>query len=63
MSNVDQSLIDKIRSLPPDKIDEVADFVDFLYQRHSLTLAAAKLSEDAFRKVWDNPDDSAYDQL
>lgn len=28
-----------------------------------LTQAAARLSEDAFRKVWDNDADSAYDEL
>ncbi|WP_375341952.1 DUF2281 domain-containing protein [Okeania sp. SIO3B5] len=25
--------IAKIRSLPPDKVGEIIDFVDFLYQR------------------------------
>ena len=62
----DQTLIDKIRSLPPQKVAEVEDFVDFLRQReeeHRLTRAATKLSEEAFRKVWDNQDDADYDQL
>jgi hypothetical protein len=27
----------------------------------NLTLAASKLSEDAFSKVWDNPEDAVYD--
>jgi hypothetical protein len=27
----------------------------------NLTLAASKLSENAFSKVWDNPEDAAYD--
>jgi hypothetical protein len=58
-------LIRKIRRLPPDKLSEVEDFVDFLEQREDrrLTQAAAKLSEKSFSKVWDNPDDAAYDQL
>lgn len=62
----DQTLIDKIRSLPAEKVAEVEDFVDFLRMREDerrLTRAAARLSEDAFRKVWDNPDDAEYDRL
>lgn len=62
----DQTLIEKIRSLPPEKVAEVEDFVDFLMLRNEerrLTAAATKLSEDAFRRVWDNPDDADYDRL
>lgn len=64
MSN--QTLIDKIQSLPPERIEEVEGFVDFLKMREqdrSLVHAAARRSEDAFRKVWDNPDDAEYDRL
>ena len=42
------------------------DFVDFLILRDEerrLTAAATKLSEDAFQRVWDNPDDAEYDRL
>ncbi len=58
-------LIRKIRSLPPDKVAEVEDFVEFLAQREDrqLTQAAVRLGEKAFRKVWDNPADAAYDKL
>lgn len=61
-----QSLIDKIRTLPPERVAEVENFVDFLRQRNAdlrLTQAAAKLSEDSFKKVWDNPEDAEYDRL
>lgn len=61
-----QALIDKIRSLSPEKVAEVGDFVDFLRQRDAnrcLIEAAARLSEGAFREVWDNPDDADYDRL
>jgi uncharacterized protein DUF2281 len=61
-----QTLIKKIRQLPPDRQAEVEDFVDFLSGRDEdrrLTQAAARLSEDAFRRVWDNDADSAYDEL
>lgn len=61
----EESLIRKIRSLPPEKVAEVEDFVEFLSQRddRQLTQAAAKLAEKAFRKVWSNPADAAYDRL
>jgi hypothetical protein len=62
----EHTLIEKIRGLPPEKVAEVEDFVDFLRQRNEerrLTQAAAKLSEKSFRKVWDNPDDAEYDRL
>ena len=61
-----QTLIEKIRDLPPEKVTEVEDFVDFLHLRQQdreLTRAATKLSEEAFQKVWDNPDDADYDNL
>ena len=60
------NLLEKIRSLPSEKIAEVEDFIDFLRQRDEdrrLTQAATRLSEDAFRKVWDNDEDAVYDQL
>ncbi|MEO5574035.1 MAG: toxin-antitoxin system, antitoxin component, Xre family protein [Gammaproteobacteria bacterium] len=63
---VEQVLIDKIRDLSPEKIDEVTDFVDFLRSRDEgrhLTQVATKLSEQAFNQVWDNPDDADYDHL
>jgi hypothetical protein len=34
-----------------------------LFADANLTLAASKLSEAAFLKVWDNPEDAAYDHL
>ncbi len=60
-----RALVEKIHSLPPEKVAEVEDFVDFIAQRdeRSLRRAAAKLSEKAFRKVWTNPRDAAYDRL
>jgi hypothetical protein len=59
------ALVEKIQGLPPEKLAEVEDFVDFLAQREDrrLVRAATKLSEKAFKKVWDNPRDAAYDRL
>ncbi len=59
-------LMEKIRSLPPDKIMVLEDFIDFLLTRseaHLLVYTATKLSEAAFAKIWDNPEDAEYDQL
>jgi hypothetical protein len=65
-SQNEQDFIKKLRSLPPQRVTEVEDFVDFLWLRnrdHQLTQEATKLSEEVFQKVWDNPEDADYDQL
>jgi len=62
----EQILVEKIRSLSPERVAEVEDFVDFLCQRDldcRLSKAATRLSENTFQKVWDNPDDADYEQL
>lgn len=61
-----RALIDKLEALPPERIAEVEDFIDFLKSRdpeRQLTRAAARAAEPSFQKVWDNPDDFVYDQL
>ncbi len=66
MSIDDEALIEKLRSLPPQRRAEVEDFVDFLRSREDekrLTRAAAQVSEPAFKDVWNNPDDAEYDRL
>ena len=65
-SQHEQALIEKLKRLPPERIAEVEDFVEFLQSRddaRGLTRAAMKSSEAAFGHVWDNKDDAAYDQL
>ena len=62
----EQALLEKLKALPPERVAEVEDFVDFLRARgdaQRLTRAAAKAAEPAFKKIWDNSDDAAYDQL
>ena len=62
----EHTLIEKIRALPPQRVAEVEDFVDFLRQRDDdrrLARTAARLSESAFQRVWDNQDDADYDRL
>ena len=66
VSPKEQSFLQKIRSLPADKIAEIEDFVDFMrYKNEDLQLsrAATKLSEASFQRVWDNPEDDAYNSL
>lgn len=61
-----EMLIEKIQSLPPARMAEVDDFVEFLRlreQERSLTSVATQVSAPAFAAVWDNPDDEAYDAL
>lgn len=62
----ERTLIEKILMLPPERVAEVEDFVDFLRRRDEhrrLLNATATLSENAFQRVWDNPDDADYDRL
>jgi hypothetical protein len=66
MTAAEQSLIDKIKQLPPQRMAEVEDFVDFLRTREDeqrLTRAATKVSEASFASVWDNDEDAAYDRM
>ena len=59
-------LLNKIRTLPEDQVKEVDDFVDFLRQRRAeggLRKTMTALSDPVFQRIWDNPDDAAYDQL
>ncbi len=66
MSANEQALIDKIRQLPPQRLAEVEDFVDFLRTREDgrrLVRAAAGMAEASFAAVWDNDEDAAYDRM
>lgn len=60
------SLIEKLNTLPAERLHEVEDFVDFLRskdQDRSLVRAAQAASAPAFAAVWDNPEDDVYDAL
>jgi hypothetical protein len=66
MSAPEQILFDKIKQLPPQRLAEVEDFVDFLRALEDdrcLAHAAAQASEPSFVQVWDNDDDAAYDRM
>ena len=60
-----QALIEKIQALPPERLVEVEDFVDFIRlreQQRALTRDAAA-SAPAFAEVWNNPEDDVYDAI
>ena len=60
------TLIEKIETLPAERIAEIEDFVDFTRlreQERALTRAAAAASAPAFAAVWSNPEDDIYDAL
>ena len=66
MNAIARSLIEKLQTLPPERLGEVEDFVDFIQmreQQRGLTRAAAAASAPAFAAIWDNPEDSDYDAL
>lgn len=64
-STREQTLLDNLKVLPPERVAEVEDLVDLLRTRthaQQLTRAAAKAAEPAFKSIWDNPDDAVYDR-
>ncbi len=61
-----QQMIKKLEFLSPERLAEVADFIDFLQQRDQsqrLHQDFIRVSEDAFAQVWDNDEDAVYDAL
>ena len=66
MSPEFQALIEKIQTLPPDRVAEVEDFVDFIRlrdQERALTRDAASSSAPAFAAIWNNSEDDCYDAV
>jgi hypothetical protein len=75
MDSETRLLRDRIRaqleSLPPERVAEVGDFVDSISKRenkphateHALLRVTSVLNKTAFERVWDNPEDAAYDHL
>ena len=66
MSQNAAALTEKIKSLSPEQVVEVEDFVEFLRfrsQERGLIRVAATASHPAFEAVWANPEDDAYDAL
>ncbi|MBW4671948.1 MAG: toxin-antitoxin system, antitoxin component, Xre family protein [Cyanomargarita calcarea GSE-NOS-MK-12-04C] len=68
-NTTEQRVIEKIRGLFPEQMLQVEEFIDSLDKKdtnvadHDITLAATRLSEPTFQKIWDNPEDAEYDKL
>ncbi len=63
---LENRLIEKVKKLSLEQIQQVEQFIDSLSQQtteQQLTVAATKLSESVFNKIWDNPEDAEYDNL
>lgn len=63
MNTTDQVLLEKIKQLPPQRVAEVEDFVDFLRTREDESNLTRTASEASFSEVWNNEEDAAYDRL
>jgi hypothetical protein len=66
MGTPHDQLLAKINRLPPERVAEVEDFVDFIAQRDTdreLVRTSSRASEAAFAKVWSNSEDDVYDRL
>lgn len=64
-ARIEQAILEKLRQLPPERLAEVEDFVDFLRTREgdrALAQAAQRASE-RLAKVWENAADADYDRL
>ncbi|MDH4083896.1 MAG: DUF2281 domain-containing protein [Nitrospira sp.] len=66
-TDYEQTILQKLRHLPPQRLAEVEAFVDFLSHRQAkerkLIQASSHLATAAFARVWDNPADADYDRL
>ena len=65
-SATEKVLIEKIRQLPPQRLADVENFVDFLRTReeeYRFSHAATKASEASIAAVWNNDEDAAYDRM
>lgn len=66
MNTAEHLLIEKILQLPPTRLAEVTDFVDFLRSRENdraLVQASTQTAEASFAAVWNNDADAVYDKL
>lgn len=49
MTAIEILLIERLKNLPPDRVAEVVDFVDFLSQREERAAAAQRLTQGLAR--------------
>lgn len=66
MSTAIDRITEKLAQLPPERLAEVVDFVDFIAEREhdrGIVRTAQAASESSLATLWDNDADSAYDRL
>jgi hypothetical protein len=66
MSTAIDHITEKLAHLPPERLAEVVDFVDFIAEREQdrgLVRAAQTASEVRLAQLWNNDADAAYDRL
>lgn len=64
--SVKEMIKSEIDHLPEDVLVEVYDFIHFLeyrQEKNSLAKAAQELSTKFFDKIWNNDEDSVYNNL
>lgn len=64
--SVKEMLHKQIERLPDNLAPEILNYIMFLEnktEKLELTKQVQLMSEDAFSKIWDNEEDSAYDNL
>lgn len=49
MTAIERQLIERLKTLPPDRVAEVVDFIEFLAAREERAAAARQLSEGLAR--------------
>lgn len=60
-----EQLVQKLQSLPPQRVSEVENFIDSLRQHEKIasTQAALNAAETLLEEIWGNADDAHYDRL
>ncbi|MGH8191558.1 MAG: DUF2281 domain-containing protein [Rhodanobacteraceae bacterium] len=61
-----EQMVKKLERLPPERVAEVEDFIDFLHNRdedRGLVQATQRISGQTLHTVWTNPADADYDRL
>lgn len=59
-------VFEKLRQLPPGRVGEVEDFIDFINHRsreRGLTRDAQAATDPILKNIWNNNEDAAYDDL
>jgi len=64
--SVREKLKKEIDVLPEDILQDIYDFVKFLEFRREKDIfrkVSERLSEESFKRIWDNEEDAIYDSL